>query len=638
MQPNSMFANLKKRVMRRKSHTRDTNCIDISYNTTSASSISRSIELEGLPIHDSDSLNKQHKHLLMNHHQQVTTESNIVSFQPSSANVSNQNNGIDAFEQTKQKSTSHEKIKPQSRYIQEQQVKLIDLAKKYYREGEIGQAIKCWERLLYVVKTDREWSNLSSVPVTEILCMLVDLHHQESKRLEDLIKKTKSISDVPLSTVNAMPLIVGDSRHGPDLEGADTESSTTIGGTNQQLPCDYCFAAAAHHKSEAQRYVLCINSAMVQPTWLRSDPSLMEFLYENEAWELALIIAIQLSKNSTHDKKAAEERNENEERQPLDESSVTVVNPQKIAMLHYRIASLKTESGNAGQALQHLQSAVANFQKVPLDERDVPMFLHALDLLAAEFKNQGRLVLALNAYKKKQNYAPPGQCAHISFQIAEIYKLDGQFGKALEELESAYDQLCKNGTENCNSVYEIRFKLLQNKGEVYYHLGQIDDCIREYQLALQEARSPSEKAKLLFVMGRLSVRTGRVQEAVDFFLQELKITEKELGAQHISTSFIYHELAELYDKCLGLHNEGMQNYEKALQIELALMDKLNSEILLCDKCINTSHSCQMCDTHAKLYSQMQGQIRETKKSMGRIRFKLGDFDGAIRVCFSDEKL
>eukprot|EP00536_Pseudo-nitzschia_multiseries_P001027 jgi/Psemu1/300475/fgenesh1_kg.13_\ len=215
---------------------------------------------------------------------------------------------------------------------------------------------------------------------------------------------------------------------------------------------------------------------------------------------------------------------------------------------------------------------------------------------------------------------------------------------ALEELESAYDQHDKNSSvcddtngDKSNTKHAIRTQLLQLKGDVYYRLGRRNESMQVYQQALEEAQSPAEKAKLLYTIGRLCSRMGRTRDAISCFMHELEITQLELGAHHLSVSVIYHELAKLYDEGLGLHKMALKKYKKALEIELTVMDDLRTTVASCMECDATC-SRRMCEAHANIHSHVQGQIRETKKCMGRMHFKLGDFDGAMKAGLSNDQL
>jgi tetratricopeptide (TPR) repeat protein len=163
----------------------------------------------------------------------------------------------------------------------------------------------------------------------------------------------------------------------------------------------------------------------------------------------------------------------------------------------------------------------------------------------------------------------------------------------------------------------------------------MDASMLVYQQALNEAKSPADKAKLLYTMGRLCIRLRRTREAISFFTRELEITKQELGVNHLSVSHIYHELAKLYDEGLGEQKMALMKYNKALQIELAVLQECHYAVATCERCNPIAH--RMCEPHSTMHTQVTGQIRETKKSQGRMHFKLGDFDKALRTSFFNEQ-
>jgi len=519
--------------------------------------------------------------------------------------------------------------------------RLKTLATTMHREGRFDQAITHWTKALDLAEMNRDLSSLSDV--SEILCMLFDLHFQENQRLRQEEDAAEDKSQMPLSkddesstgNISECSLRLEDvlneqfpieeQNRGRDSASNDNERTAAV-------------TPAVRHQRQAEQYVHRIKPVMVQPQWLRCDHSLMEFLCEAKAWELALIVAKNLSEQSSSDKGIGEEVLEPGEDNCLEESSIDVnAGSGKFATIHFHIAAMKLKSRKQGEAVQHLQLTIQRLEEVPADQRDMTMYLEALHLLATEYQQQGKHNLALKTYQQEQSYASQEKAAQISSHIAEIYIADGQLDMALEELESAYSQHDKsrnaNDDSNCEksvTKHAIRAQLLQLKGDVYYHLGRREESLQVYQQAFQEAQNPAERAKLLYTTGKLCSRMGRTRDAISCFMHELEITQNELGAHHLSVSVIYHQLAKLYDEGLGWHKMALKKYKNALEIELAVMDDIHSTVASCSEC-DAAYVHRMCDEHANIFSQVQGQISETKKCMGRMHFKLGDFDGAMKT-------
>jgi len=325
------------------------------------------------------------------------------------------------------------------------------------------------------------------------------------------------------------------------------------------------------------------------------------------------------------------------------------INPQKVATLHFNIALLRLQGQRRNEALWHLQETIKFLRQVLIDQRDMTMYLQALQLVAAEYQQQGESMLALQSYQEQRKHTPTEQSARISCQMAEIYISEGQLEMALKELESAHDQhhsnnnnsnddnddeeqaAKKTSTMNNDTISAIRLQLLQTKGDVYWRLGRMDESMQVYKKALQETKNPAEEAKLLYIMGRLCICMGRTQDAISCFTHELEITQRELGAHHLSVSVIYQSIANIFED-LSDFKMGIYYYNKALKIEMAVMQDLHSSVNSCTQC-----DTRMCDVHANIHSQVPGQIRETKKNLGRIHFKLGDFDGALKASLGNDQ-
>mmetsp|Transcript_21681 Transcript_21681/g.24194 ORF Transcript_21681/g.24194 Transcript_21681/m.24194 type:complete len:744 (+) Transcript_21681:117-2348(+) len=513
-----------------------------------------------------------------------------------------------------------------------EQVRLHALARKMHLEENFGRAIEYWEQSLEIAEKNKYYSTISGE--TEVLCMLVDLHFQESKRLqlkERQYSKQRCDSSSLISGTHILSL--------------EEELMPSKSQEKQQRQRQYSSSNGPdYHKREAQRYVQRIKSTLVQPVWLRHDVSLMDFLYEVEAWELALIVANRIMKEELDG-----ERGDDNCKQSSEVGAT--INPQKVAALHFNIALLRLQGQRRNEALWHLQETIKFLREVLIDRRDMTMYLQTLQLVAAEYQQQGESMLALQSYQEQRKHAPIEQSAHISCQMAEIYISEGQLEMALEELESAHDQhhhysnnnnsnddnddeeqaTNKTSTMNNDNISIIRLRLLQTKGDVYWRLGRMEESMQVYKKALQETKNPAEEAKLLYIMGRLNICMGRTRDAITYFTHELEITQRELGAHHLSVSVIYQSIASLFED-LSDYKMGIYYYNKALKIELAVMQDLHSSVTSCTQC-----DTRMCDVHTNIHSQVPGQIRETKKNLGRIHFKLGDFDGALKASLGNDQ-
>lgn len=478
------------------------------------------------------------------------------------------------------------------------QARLQKLGEDMAKCGELDMAIDFWKESLELAQDNKD----SLVNRTEIMCVLMELHFQNS------IEKKRTNEDLeeeglkrPSNMVNSVHTMASGSLH-------SIFSDDDIGSQPRAR-------SAYYHERQAKRFVHRIKPMVVKPSWIRCSSELLDFLSESEAWELALIVAEKLIQES-----------------PPPPYGEPPVDPQHLATLHFQVASQKLDSHKQGEALQHMQETVKCLQQVPRSNRDMMMYAQVLQLLASEYQQQGSFDLALEAYEELLDSTPTGNRSNICCQMAEIYINQGQLDMALEKLESAARKM-DNKDEGSSGV--IRLQLLQTKGDVLFRLGRMDASMMVYQQALQEANNPADQAKLLYTMGRLCIRLRRTREAISFFSRELEITKQELGSNHLSVSHIYHELAKLYDEGLGEQKMALMKYNKALQIELAVLQECHFGVATCQKCNPIAH--RMCELHSSTHTQVTSQIRETKKCQGRMHFKLGDFDKAVRTSLFNEQ-
>jgi tetratricopeptide (TPR) repeat protein len=464
--------------------------------------------------------------------------------------------------------------------------------------GELELAIGFWKQSLELAQSHKD----TLATRTEIMCVLMDLHFQQS------MKKRSQSEDNGDGFESSGKLRSSSS----SMHSLITNSMHSV-MTDEDLTAQPRPRTAFYHERQAKKYSHRIKPALVMPSWIRCNKDLVAFLSHAEAWELALLVAKEVQKDVA----------------PYMEPPIDY---QQLASLHIQVASLKLDSQKQGEGLQHLQETIRCLQQVPKERRDMIMYTHALQLLATEYQQQGSTVLAIEAYDELLKHAATEDQANICCQMAEIYISQGKLDMALEKLESAARKM----DDDEGSTGVIRLQLLQTKGDVLYRLGRMDASMMIYQQALQEAKSPADQAKVLYTLGRLCIRLRRTREAITCFTRELEITKHELGANHLSVSHIYHELAKLYDEGLGEQKMALMKYNKALQIELAVLQECHIAVSICQKCNPVAH--RMCDLHSNMHSQVTGQIRETKKCQGRMHFKLGDFDKALRTSFFNEQV
>ena len=224
-----------------------------------------------------------------------------------------------------------------------------------------------------------------------------------------------------------------------------------------------------------------------------------------------------------------------------------------------------------------------------------------------------------------------------------------------------------------------QFHMLQAEGNEAIRLGNVDESLSAFEDAMDLLSNSSmlstvvnvaEKAKLLYIVGRLCVRSRQPQKAIEYFSQELEITQSTLGLYHLNVSRVLHEIAALYDDGLGDYQKALVTYEEAFRVEYGVLQQCQlakekcAECCLCitlaaqeakkqqrrssrrgqqlrrrlpgggrnrDGSTATGSRQQCCPKHLALQCEVAKRIRETKRCQGRLHYKLGDFDKAMQT-------
>eukprot|EP00980_Cylindrotheca_fusiformis_P000690 scaffold167_cov110-Cylindrotheca_fusiformis.AAC.18 len=480
---------------------------------------------------------------------------------------------------------------------------LQDQANELQAQGKTELAIETLQEALKMAEDQQD----TLANKTEMLCKLVQLHLKVAQTQEGDVLSLSDIEDVDDDSSVRERQQQQQQEDQQKRQQVQRLPPTPIQQwmTKRQNQLAHSGLVESFHHQKAKRYLLRIKPDLVQPDWLGKPSSqLVDYLIYAEAWELAIIVADQLYFQN-------EEARDHE----------------KLATMHYQVASQKLDAQKNVEALQHLQATVTNLQKVPKEQRDMELYVQVLHLLATEYQAQQEYDSAMEVYKEQMKHTPPERRASLYCQVAQNYLARGKLDKALEQIEVA-----KNKMDADEMKGDIRSQILQIKGDVFFKLGRIEDSLECYQQALHEVESsPADKAKLLYTMGRLCIRLGRVRSAITYFTRELEITKKALGQNHLSVSRVLHQLAKLYDEGLGEHKMALLKYNKALTVELAVLQECHIQVMNCVNCNPVTH--RMCPKHGNRKKQISSLIRETKRCQGRVHFKLGDLEKAMQTSF-----
>lgn len=203
----------------------------------------------------------------------------------------------------------------------------------------------------------------------------------------------------------------------------------------------------------------------------------------------------------------------------------------------------------------------------------------------------------------------------LSCQSCYMESLDGKEDLAQAYADAAELHMSKNDYEAALASLDEGLKiettapLLQAKAHIlFYYLNKTDQALAIYKSLLSRV-CPADASRLYYTMGRICTKTGRYDEALQYFFSELKITKENFGKYNMEVSRIFHDIARIYEDCLGEYDQALKYYKKALKVERHAM---------------------------KLAPQLSEQVLETQRCMGRIHYKRGEFGKAVTVSFADD--
>ena len=203
----------------------------------------------------------------------------------------------------------------------------------------------------------------------------------------------------------------------------------------------------------------------------------------------------------------------------------------------------------------------------------------------------------------------------LSCQSSYIESLDGKEDLAQAHADAAELHMSNNDYESALASLDEGLKiehavpLLQAKAHIlFYYLNKTDEALEIYKLLLGRV-SPVDASRLYYTMGRICTKTGRYDEALQYFSSELKITKEYFGKYNMEVSRIFHDIARIYEDCLGEYDNALKYYKKALKVERHAM---------------------------KLAPELSDQVLETQRCMGRIHYNRGEFGKAVTVSFADD--
>jgi tetratricopeptide (TPR) repeat protein len=219
------------------------------------------------------------------------------------------------------------------------------------------------------------------------------------------------------------------------------------------------------------------------------------------------------------------------------------------------------------------------------------------------------------------------------------------YNRALLFAESEmYDECLEHLSAGLESLQEedvLYWTLTELRAQVWGRMGLTRKSLTSYQGVLAHAcessdqgSSAADQASLLYTCGKLSVSLNQCEDAVDYYLRELEITVKTHAAatnsqNPLAVARIYHELARVSSKGLGESKQALGYCQEALRAEMVVRKDLSAAVVSCPMCCSGKKT-KYCASHALCVQEVQQQIQDTRRSMGRIYFDQGELDQAVR--------
>ena len=291
--------------------------------------------------------------------------------------------------------------------------------------------------------------------------------------------------------------------------------------------------------------------------WIEQEatPALLDFLQEHGQWATALRVARVV--------------------QPEDTVS---------ARIHYETATQLTSA----EAVPHLLEALYLCDN---DESLKASILNTMVTAHSAEKDWSKALWCHGCYMECLD--SPLDIAQAHFDAAELYVAQNDFKAALTSLDEASQLVDED---------PLAGQILQAKAHILYHQGRPSEALRSYELLLERVKhNPADAAKLYYTMGRICIKTGRYEQALEYFASELEITKAALGKYHMEVSRILHELARIQDEFLSDADAALKLYQAALKVE--------------------RHAKKRAPPEKK--QEIGSQILETQAKIGRIHYKRG---------------
>ncbi|CAF1269401.1 unnamed protein product [Rotaria sordida] len=205
----------------------------------------------------------------------------------------------------------------------------------------------------------------------------------------------------------------------------------------------------------------------------------------------------------------------------------------------------------------------------------------------------GELLLDMGKYTESQKYfetikeqmqAEDAESADIYHNLGRAYGYKGDFDKALDNFNRAYDIRHKTLTSSDYTLPDT----LNSLGVIYGEKGEYDKAKKKFHDALtmlEKYPSTDQKSKTLHIaqshsnIGWIHFLKGEYQDALNCYKTSLADRKKILGDDHLLLADNYSSIGGV-QHALGGFDKAMENYNEALKIREANLPSDHPSIAL----------------------------------------------------------
>lgn len=448
------------------------------------------------------------------------------------------------------------------------------------------------------------------------------------------------------------------------------------------------------HLNAAKELISQLNHEIIQQQqqqsqqWLTPSESLLELLMTMRIWDLALLIAyglqeIELSNNKSSSLALTVARLHLE--MALQQHSQTIV-LSHLSECHQILLSLSSAASDVDNTVSKERLSVT-WQE--LAEAYVAQDDGELAIACAQSRFQLLTTpkeLAMAHYDQALQIYSPLERYDVALQEVDMGLQALELDQAQQEEQEATNSASSSTTNNnnapaaesTNSTTTLALKLLHCKADILCRLNRWEESLQVYERLIQGyAMSPhhgyADAANVLYIMGKVCTHEKQYSAALSYLDRELHMTKTVVGPHHMAVSKILHELAKVAEVGLNDYPRAIQYYQEALIVESKVyqtcrqtiaehqppkqhstsknhhsssssnkgsssfypkknkMQVSDAPAMLSRDNNTSSNKDKLIQSQKLLLQDAKIQMAETKRRLGNVHFKMGDFDKALRT-------